>query len=145
MERKHLPEWTFTSIMISRRRLVGAGVTAGVSVIAANLFGVVWDGDQLCHHYAQVSQAGTTESVPEDVVAVPFSKLERPAQKVVESVLDDGKYLACNPDSDRAFNAFLEQTMSESSTAMVVELDNRYHWFYYRIEDVFTGRRPPRD
>lgn len=96
--------------MLSRRRLlalVGTGVTAGVSVIAANLFSVVWDGDELCHHYARISHAGTTESVPDDVVPVPFSDLDTAAQKVVESVLSDGEYLACNPDSDPALNEFL--------------------------------------
>jgi hypothetical protein len=69
--------------------------------------------------------------------------LEQPAQSVVDSVLADGAYLTCTPDTDSALDAFLRQTtMSGSQRAMVVEAGGRYHWFLYQIEDVITGEFP---
>ena len=132
--------------MPSRRGLLvhlGTGVTAAFAPVAAHALGVVWDGDELCHHSCRVYRTAVRDSYPDDAEAVPFDDLEPSARGIVEFVLDDGKYLTCRPDTDPALNAFVERTtMDGAQRAMVVVIGGRYHWFRYRVEDMIYGRSP---
>lgn len=133
-------------IVLSRRRLLaflGTGVTAVVTAVVADILGVVWDGDELCHHYCRVSRTAVRESPPDEFEVVSFDELTQPAQTVVESVLSNRKYLTCHPHTDPALNAFIKQTTFVGTQwAMIVERGDRYHWFVYQIEDVRHGRSP---
>jgi hypothetical protein len=132
--------------MASRCRVLavaGSGAAATLGGVAADLLGVVWDGDELCHHSVRVFVTAGSADPPRDESAAAYADLSARAARVVATVLADGEYLACDPEADAGFRAFREEaTVAGGNGALVVERDGTHYWFGYQIEDAIHVSQP---